>query len=162
MAGLFFGGNRPGTVGFMGEINVMAKRSEAGTESATIYYVQVPALLRINIGSSSTTRGVIGYGIVGPAVDVKVGEDLGDITDTDEIESVDLSLVAGVGVEVSRFIIEARGTWGLRNVAKATGSRHRCRADSRGRPAVRAAAPRHLGARPDHRFGHAVGAGAEG
>ncbi len=29
-----------------------------------------------------------------------------------------MSLVAGVGVEISRFIIEGRGTWGLRNIAK--------------------------------------------
>ena len=48
MAGLFFGGNRPGTVGLMGEINVQAKRGEIGAESTTIYYLQVPALLRLN------------------------------------------------------------------------------------------------------------------
>ncbi len=63
MAGLFFGGNRSGTVGVMGEINIQAKRGKVGTESTTIYYVQVPALLRINGGSRSTS-GVSGYGIV--------------------------------------------------------------------------------------------------
>ncbi len=117
MAGLFFGGNRPGRVGVMGEVNVQAKRGESGAENVTIYYLQVPALLRINGGSRSTS-GVSAYGIIGPAIDLKIGEDFSDITDTDEIESVDVSLVAGVGVEISRFIIEGRGTWGLRNIAK--------------------------------------------
>lgn len=120
MAGLFFGGNRPGTVGLMGEINVLAKRGESGMESTTIYYVQVPALLRINAGSRST-GGVSAYGIVGPAIDLKVGEDLGNFADPDEIESVDVSLVAGIGVELTRFIIEGRGTWGYRNIATRSG-----------------------------------------
>ena len=48
-AGLFFGGNRPGAVGFMGEFNVLARK----TADSTIYYFQVPALLRLNFGSSS-------------------------------------------------------------------------------------------------------------
>ena len=119
MAGLFFGGNRPGTVGVMGEFNVLAKKGEAGHDESTIYYVQIPALLRINIGSSSSgLRSAIGYGIIGPAVDLKIGEDLAGLTDSDEIESVDASIVAGVGFEIARFIIEGRGTWGLRNIAK--------------------------------------------
>ena len=117
IAGLFFGGNRPGRVGVMGEINVQAKRGELGADDVTIYYLQVPALVRINGGSRSTS-GVSGYGIIGPAIDLKVGEDLSNLTDSDEVESVDVSLVAGAGVEISRFIIEGRGTWGLRNIAK--------------------------------------------
>ena len=116
MAGLFFGGNRPGRVGVMGEINLQAKRGEAEMGSATIYYAQVPVLLRINGGSRSTS-GVSGYGIIGPAIDLKIGEDLGNL-DIDDIESGDVSLVVGAGVEITRLIIEARGTWGLRNIVK--------------------------------------------
>ncbi len=114
MAGLFFGGNRDGRVGVMGEFNIQAKRGAADAESVTIYYAQIPVLLRINGGSRSRS-GVSGYGIVGPALDLKIGEDLGGFSSTDEIESVDVSLV---GVEISRFIIEGRGSWGLRNIAK--------------------------------------------
>lgn len=116
MAGLFFGGNRPGRVGVMGEINLQAKRGEAEMGSATIYYVQVPVLLRINGGSRSTS-GVSGYGIIGPAIDMKIGEDLGNL-DIDDIESGDVSLLVGAGVELARLIIEARGTWGLRSIVK--------------------------------------------
>lgn len=121
MAGLFFGGNRPGTVGFMGEFNVLAKKSDAGGETSTVYYFQVPALLRVNIGSSNTgLSSAIVYGIAGPALDLKFSEDLAFATDA--VESVDVSLVAGVGFEISRLIIEARGTWGFRNIAKQVGA----------------------------------------
>ena len=116
-AGLFFGGNRDGRVGVMGEINLQARRGGTDMESETIYYAQVPLLLRINAGSRSR-GGVSGYGIIGPAVDVNVGSDLGSLGDRDEIESVDASLVIGVGVEITWFIIEGRGTWGLRNIVK--------------------------------------------
>lgn len=117
MAGLFFGGNRDGRVGVMGEINLQARRGGTDMESETIYYAQVPLLLRINAGSRSR-GGVSGYGIIGPAVDVNVGSNLDSLGDPDEIESVDASLVVGVGVEITRFIIEGRGTWGLRNIVK--------------------------------------------
>jgi hypothetical protein len=29
-----------------------------------------------------------------------------------------VSIVGGAGIELGRFILEARGTWGLRNIAK--------------------------------------------
>ena len=116
MAGLFIGGNRPGTVGFMSELNIQARQEN----DEPIYYFQIPALLRINIGSSrSNFRSGIAYGIAGPAVDFRLGDD--PIGTIDEVESVDLSIVAGVGVELARFIIEGRGTWGQRNIAKAAG-----------------------------------------
>ena len=102
-----------------GTFNILAKRGETGMASTTIYYAQVPLFLRIN-GGSRSTGGISLYGIVGPAIDLKIGEDLGDITNLDEIESVDMSLVAGAGVELARFILEARGTWGLRNIAAGT------------------------------------------
>ncbi|MDP7340064.1 MAG: hypothetical protein QF786_12165, partial [Vicinamibacterales bacterium] len=52
-----------------------------------------------------------------PAIDLKIGENLADLADID-LESGSGSLVVGVGVELTRFIIEARGTWSLRNIAK--------------------------------------------
>ena len=117
MAGLFFGGNRPGRVGVMGEITLQAKRGEADIEHGMTYHAQIPLLLRINGGSRSTS-GFSGYGIVGPAVDLKIGENLGGLSDVDDVEGVDVSLVVGVGVEITRIIIEGRGTWGLRNIVQ--------------------------------------------
>jgi hypothetical protein len=117
-AGLFFGGNRPGTLGFMGEFNVLAKQSG----DSTLYYFQVPALLRVNIGSTGTgLSDAVVYGIAGPSLDMLFKDDLA--ISTDEVERVDVSIVAGVGFEISRFIIEGRGTWGFRNIAKETNAR---------------------------------------
>ena len=110
-AGLFFGGNRNGTVGFMGEFNVQARKSG----DATVYYFQVPALLRLNFGSSSSSGPSV-YGIAGPALDLNFGEDLE--ASVDAVESLDVSIVAGIGFELARFIVEARGSWGFRNIAK--------------------------------------------
>ncbi len=56
------------------------------------------------------------YGIVGPALDLKFADDIE--ASIDAIESVDVSLVAGVGFEIARFIVEGRGSWGFRNIAK--------------------------------------------
>lgn len=103
--GLFFGGNRPGTLGFMGEFNVLAKKSG----DSTLYYFQVPALLRLNIGSAGTgLNDAIVYGIAGPSLDLLFKDEL--VVSTDAVERVDVSIVAGVGFEISRFIIEGRGT----------------------------------------------------
>jgi hypothetical protein len=117
MAGVFFGGNRPGTVGVMGEVNILAKRGSVMGDNVTLYYAQIPVLLRINGGSRSRS-GVSAYGIVGPAVDIKIGESLTAGIDADDLENADVSIVGGVGVELNRFIIEGRGTWGLRSLAK--------------------------------------------
>ena len=111
--GGFLGGNRTGTVGVMGEINFIQKRS-AGFE---INYVQLPVLLRVNIGSKSKS-GVSVYGIGGPALDIKISDDVTGIDLDDAFESVDVEIIAGAGIELSRFIIEGRYTWGLRQVNK--------------------------------------------
>lgn len=121
-AGLFFGGNRPGTIGFMGEFNILAKKSDPPAGESTLYYFQAPALLRVNIGSAGTgLNDAIVYGIAGPSLDLLFKDELA-IT-TDEVERVDVSIVAGVGFEISRFIIEGRGTWGFRNITKETNAR---------------------------------------
>lgn len=118
-AGIFFGGNRPGTVGVMGEVNFIQKKTVPpfGEDELKISYLQVPVLLRINAGSRSLS-GVGVYGIVGPAVDIKVSDEFGDFDLTDGFEGVDVSVIGGVGVELTRFIIEGRYTWGLRRVNK--------------------------------------------
>jgi len=88
----------------MGEFNILAKKSDTAA------------------GSSGTgVNNAIVYGIAGPALDLLFKDELA-IT-TEEVERVDVSIVAGVGFEISRFIIEGRGTWGFRNIAKETNAR---------------------------------------
>ena len=78
--------------------------------------------MRVNIGSSGTgINDAVVYGIAGPSLDLLFKDELA-IT-TEEVERVDVSIVTGVGFEISRFIVEGRGTWGFRNIAKETNAR---------------------------------------
>jgi hypothetical protein len=115
-AGLFVGGSRDKVVGIQTEFNWLRKNTEteAGQE-IRIDYLQVPGLLRLNAGSSSA-NGFAAYGIVGPAIDLKIGDEIEGITLDDGFEGADVSLVFGGGIEVLRIIVEARYEKGLRRI----------------------------------------------
>ncbi len=120
LAGIFFGGNRPGVVGVQGEI-LYAKKSYAITGQTTdLYFLEIPILMRINAGSSSL-NGLSFYGIVGPAFDINLKSKLNGVDVKDSYESLDIGLIFGGGVEITRFLIEARYNNGLKNVLKSTG-----------------------------------------
>jgi hypothetical protein len=118
MGGLFIGGNRGGVVGAAMEVNVVKRSTTQNGEDVDLYSIQIPVLARINIGSSSTSGAQV-YVLVGPAVDWRFKAH-SSITGSikDQTEGYDLSLVGGVGVEITRFIIEGRYIEGFRNVAK--------------------------------------------
>ncbi|HKY22757.1 MAG TPA: outer membrane beta-barrel protein [Vicinamibacterales bacterium] len=112
-AGLFFGGNRDGVLGVQTEVNWLRKR--VGDPDIRIDYLQVPVLLRVNGGSSSSS-GFVGYGIVGPAIELKIADEIEGVTLDDGFEGADVSLVFGGGIEVARIIIEGRYEKGLRRI----------------------------------------------
>ena len=114
--GIFFGGNRAGSVGVMGKL-LYAKK---GTSSVDLNYLEIPVLMRINVGSSSL-NGVSVYGIVGPVADILLQgkQDGRDVKSN--YESLDVGLQFGAGIEVTRFIVEGVYTKGLLNVLKSTG-----------------------------------------
>ena len=123
-AGVFFGGNRDGLLGVQGEINWLRKQTELVadrlesnplTRDIKIDYIQVPVLLRLNAGSRST-NGVAAYGILGPAVEFKIADEVEGITLDDGFEGADVSLVFGGGIEAARIIVEARYEKGLRRI----------------------------------------------
>ena len=120
--GIFFGGNRPGTVGVMGKLLYAKKgaKNSAGTQAVDLYYLEIPVLMRINAGSNSL-NGVLVYGIVGPVFDVLLKGKLNDLDVKDDYESLDLGLQFGGGVEITRFLVEGVYTKGLKNVLKSTG-----------------------------------------
>lgn len=122
-AGIFFGGNRSGGVGVMSEILYAKKgaKDNRGIFTANNYYLEIPVLLRVNIGSSNRNTGAIVYGIAGPVADILLKADLNGVDVKKNYESLDLGIIAGGGVEVSRVLVEARLNWGLRNIAKANG-----------------------------------------
>jgi len=56
------------------------------------------------------------YGVVGPSFNIGLKARQSDLDVASNYESFDTDIVGGVGVEITRFIIEVRGMWGLRNV----------------------------------------------
>jgi hypothetical protein len=116
-AGLFFGGKRSGVLGLQGEINWIRKNGQQGVQGQDfrIDYLQLPALLRLNIGSSSASGFDI-YGIIGPSVEVKIGDEIEGVTIDDGFENADISLIMGGGIEVARIIVEGRYTNGFRRI----------------------------------------------
>jgi hypothetical protein len=118
MGGIFFGGNRPGIVGVMGELMYAKKGAKVGAIETSLHYLEIPVLLRVNAGSNSL-NGILGYFIVGPAFDIKLRTEINGVKDdSDRFEDFDIGIVVGGGVEITRFIIEGRGNWGLRRVNK--------------------------------------------
>ena len=117
--GIFFGGNRDGALGIQTEINWIRKNTEAEVlaQGIRIDYLQVPVLLRLNAGSSSTS-GFAVYGVVGPAVDLKIADEIEGITLDDGFEGADVSLVFGGGMEIARIIVEGRYERGMRRINK--------------------------------------------
>jgi hypothetical protein len=114
-AGVFFGSGRDSVVGVQGEVNVLQKGGSSTSGDLKLYYLQVPVLLRVGGGSSVNV-----YGLVGPSFDIKIAEKGDDIGFIDEYEGVDVSLTGAIGVEVGKLVLEGRGNWGLRNIAKST------------------------------------------
>jgi hypothetical protein len=116
--GLFFGGKRSGVFGLQGELNWIRKQAGIDGQNIRIDYLQVPALLRLNIGSRSA-NGLGVYGIAGPAVDIKIADEIQGITLDNGFEGADVSLIFGGGIEVARIIVEGRYTKGFRRINKA-------------------------------------------
>ena len=115
-AGLFLGGSRDNIIGLQTEFNWLRKKAEApGGQLIRIDYLQVPVLLRLNAGSSSA-NGFAVYGIVGPAIELKIADEIQGITVDNGFEGADVSLVFGGGIEVVRIIVEGRYEKGLRRI----------------------------------------------
>lgn len=122
MGGIFFGGNRRGLVGVGAEVNLVKKGAkDVFGSDVDLTVLDVPVYLRIN-GGSKTLSGVSGYFIIGPGFDVNLSAkeklDGVDIDLKDEVESFDLNLNIGGGIEITRFIVELRYIKGLRNISK--------------------------------------------
>jgi len=117
--GIWFGGNRGGRVGVMGEVLYAKKKQEGSglTGSTSLQYLEIPILARINIGTRSR-NGISIYGLVGPVFDINLKASIGDRDVKSNYESLDLGLLGGVGIEITRFLVEGRFNQGLRNVLK--------------------------------------------
>ena len=75
VVGIWFGGNRDGRAGLMGELSYATKKVKLseGSESFEISktYVEIPVLLRINAGSRERDKPSL-YFLVGPVFDINI------------------------------------------------------------------------------------------
>ena len=120
MGGIWFGGNRAGRVGFMGEITYVVKganNDEFGGSELKLHYLEIPAVFRINLGQRSR-NGLCVYPMFGPVVDILLKGSLNGIDVKEQFNGFDLGVLGGVGVEYARIGIEARGNWGLKTLEK--------------------------------------------
>jgi hypothetical protein len=118
IGGVFLGGNRHGVVG--AGVDILYARKKVGTPSgdATLDYLNIPVYLRIN-GGSSSLGGVNVFGIVGPDFNFRLKGKLNFNDGLDnQMESADVGLAVGAGIEITRFIVEGRYTKGFRNIKK--------------------------------------------
>jgi hypothetical protein len=114
MGGIWFGGNRTGAVGIQAEV-MYAKKNvpDALGRDVDLHYLEVPIMARINVGSSDKLSGYI---LVGPAFDIKLKSELNGLDLGDQYQGVDFGIIGGAGIEITRFLVEGRYNWGLRNV----------------------------------------------
>jgi hypothetical protein len=123
LAGIWFGGNRDGRVGLMGELSYLKSKvkftdfeDEIASETT---YLQIPVLLRINAGSRSRAGASV-YFLVGPAFDIQLDSDdeFTDLfTDADDVyEGLNIGIMFGAGFEVARLGVEVRYNYGVRSV----------------------------------------------
>ena len=105
--GIFFGGNRDGTVGFWGKLLYKVKKAETqfDTEVET-KYLEIPAGFRVNFGSSSR-NSIGGFLDFGGVADINIGK-LEHVIIPEDYLGTELGYYFGVGVEITRLIVELR------------------------------------------------------
>jgi hypothetical protein len=116
--GLWVGGNKNGLIGFTGEFNYLIRNvGVAGTDDTYKFHtLEIPALLRLNIGARSTNGATI-YAVAGPVFSLNLKQELNGVDVGDNFNGGDVGIMAGAGFEVYRIGIEGRGNWGLRSVS---------------------------------------------
>ncbi len=121
-AGISLGGNRSGVIGWQAEFNWLRRRAVTQfDQDFHIDYLQVPVFLRINVGTKSR-QGFAVYALAGPAFEWKIADEVNGVTIDDSFEGTDIGLVGGVGVEITRLILEGRYEWGFRRINKSFSS----------------------------------------
>jgi hypothetical protein len=123
MGGVWFGGNRAGILGFMGELTYVVKSAaERGTDSQLkLHYLEIPAVLRVNIGAPGKSSPCL-YFLGGPVVDILLKGDLDGLDVKDQFNGYDAGVLGGVGFEVLRIGAELRGNWGLKSLVNNSGT----------------------------------------
>ena len=106
--GIFFGGNRDGTVGFWGKLLYKVKKGAYFNEISDFEakYLDIPFGFRVNVGSASR-NSVVGFVDVGAIVSINVSK-LDDANIAEDYLGTELGYYFGFGIEVTRLIVEFR------------------------------------------------------
>jgi len=110
------------TVNFDTSTGYAKKKQEVADQtgsSTSLKYLEIPILLRVNIGSRSR-NGISIYGLVGPVFDINLKAEANGVDVKKGYESLDIGILGGAGIEITRFLVEGRYNHGLRNVLKST------------------------------------------
>lgn len=94
---------------------------DPGTFTLEVDYLDIPVLARVTAGGQT---GLVLF--AGPSFGFKMrarakGEFEGETEEedvSDEVETLDIGLIAGVGFQGARFLIDGRYQWGLSNINK--------------------------------------------
>ena len=125
VAGVFVKVNLGTFFAFQPEVLYVRKGAKAAvtgvfTESITynLNYIDIPLLARVQ-----TSRGTGLYLLAGPSIGLNVTatveDEAGETEDVkDEINTSDMGLVIGAGVELAHVLVEGRYTQGLSNIIK--------------------------------------------
>jgi hypothetical protein len=114
--GIFFGGNRPGRVGVEGQLLYNIRKGTTATlDQLSIHSLEIPVLIRVNIGSQSL-KGALGYIIIGPSAEIQLNASLLSQTVQKNYKGLNINLMFGAGIEITRFFIEGREDLGLFSV----------------------------------------------
>ena len=123
LVGVALGGNRGGIVGveadvLYGEKGVKFRVPGAGSDQDfTQHVVHVPVMLKLNAGSGSV-NGPSVFGVGGTYFDWQFSSKINDVDISGDTSGYEVGWVAGAGVEILRFSVQARYFKGLRQISK--------------------------------------------
>lgn len=118
--GIFVGGNRPGRFGVEAEfLYNIRKATDAEAQSLSVHSFEIPVLFRGNIGSQSL-KGVLVYIVAGPAVDIQFKANEGGLNIKNDYKGLNIDVMFGGGIELTRFIIQLTEDIGIRGIEAAS------------------------------------------
>jgi hypothetical protein len=111
-----------GTLSIQPELLYVQKGAQDKNNSKFKYmldYIEIPVLLKASFGTTSTKPSIF----VGPAIGIlmtsKFTDGTTDVDNKDNTNSMDLGLVVGAGVDISKITVDLRYELGLSNINKA-------------------------------------------
>lgn len=117
LAGLALGGNRGGVLGVEADVLYGQKGAKVNGEDFDQHVIDVPVMLKANIGSSSV-NGLSFFAQGGGFFDWQFDSKLNKVDISQDTNGYEIGVVVGAGVELLRFSVQGRYIRGLREIDK--------------------------------------------